>query len=125
MMCNMMTGSKEKRHTEVLPIDILEKEVSVYNSFAVCCKVNQSYMYFELKVVDFLPPYLLDHLTAFMAPMMDKDVFQFLKPFHTTLWIWIILTVVMFAVVKLILSSINQKQGNYKKRDIFSKLEAE
>ena len=82
-------------------------------------------MYFELKVVDFLPPYLLDHTTAFMAPMMEKDVFQFLKPFHTTLWIWIILTVVMFAVVKLILSSINQKQGNYKKRDIFSKLEAE
>ena len=79
----------------------------------------------SFKVVDFLPPFLLDHLAAYMAPKMEKDVFQFLKPFDSTLWILIISTMLIFTIIKFVLSYTNQNGYIRKKGEIFSRLKTE
>ena len=79
---------------------------------------------FIAQVVDFLPPFLIHHLRAYMSPQKKGGMFHFLHPFNLHLWLFILLAIAVFAIVKFVLTKLSVSMAETKKENL-SKLRSE
>ena len=66
-------------------------------------------------MVDFLTPFLISHIKAFMKPIVRNTLDKLLHPFEWNLWLMIFLVVNIFAIVKFL----SVKISNDTDKDLF------